>query len=81
MVSPEDVIGLISDPVESYDELQPGDILAFKEGDGSRVLLAVSAGGERAIYATPDSSWVLESDLSRMGEADLYRWNMRTDVE
>lgn len=81
VVSPEDVIGLISDRVESYDEMQPGDILAFKEGDGSRVLLAVSAGGERVVYATPDSSWVLESDLSRMGEADLYRWNMGTDVE
>lgn len=76
VVSPEDLMSLIAEPVEDVAALREGDILALRTGENGPVLLAVSSGGGRAVYALPDSGWVLESDLREMDYTELVRWNM-----
>lgn len=76
VVAPEDLLGMIVDPVNSYSEPEAGDILAIHNSDGS-VLLAISAGGGSAIYATQQSGYVLESDLRSLSDGQIYRWNMK----
>lgn len=76
VVEPEDVIELAIDRVESYSEPEAGDILAIYDAEGA-VLLAISAGGGSAIYATQQSGYVLETDLRSMDDGEIFRWNMR----
>lgn len=80
VVAPEDVLELVVDPVESYSEPEAGDILAIHSSDGS-VLLAISAGGGSAIYATQQSGYVLETDLRSLADGQIYRWNMKAVEE
>ena len=44
--------------------------------DDGRAVMAISAGGSRAVYATQETGWVLESDLSALGAGALYCWDM-----
>jgi len=76
VVAPEDVLELVSDPVDSYSEPEAGDILAIYSDDGS-ALLAISAGNGSAIYATQQSGYVLETDLRSLADGQIYRWNMK----
>lgn len=76
VVEPEEILALVSDPVESYSEPEAGDILAIYGADGS-VLLAISAGNGSAIYATQQSGYVLETDLRSLAGGQIYRWNMK----
>lgn len=78
VVSAEDIVKLISDPVEDPSVLQPGDVLVYRtdDMDGMHLLLAVSAGGGRAIFATPESGYVLETAVENWYGGRLYRWNL-----
>lgn len=80
VVSPEEVLEQVSNPVDGYSEPEVGDILAIYNSDGS-VLLAISAGSGSAIYATQQSGYVLESDLRSLADGQIYRWNMRAVEE
>lgn len=81
VVSPEDIVGLISEPVEDLGVLKPGDILAMRIGDSGMLRLAVCTGEGRAAYATPGGGYVLESYISEMVDGALYRWNMEAVAE
>lgn len=76
VVSPEELLDLITEPVEEVSILQEGDILALRTAENGPVLLAISSGRGRAVYALPDSGWVLESDLRGMDYTELVRWNI-----
>lgn len=80
VVDPEEVIELAMDPVRNYSEPEAGDILAIYDAEGS-VLLAISAGGGSAIYATQQSGYVLETDLRSMDDGEIFRWNMKAVAE
>ena len=83
LVSPDDVTELITERVEDFDAPVAGDILAFRMDDveGMHMMLAVSTGDGRAVYATQDSNYVLEGYLSGMYGGELYRWNMEGAAE
>lgn len=76
VVTPEDVMERVTEPVNSYSEPEAGDVLAIHNPDGS-TLLAISAGNGSAIYATGQSDYVLESDLRTLAKGEIYRWNMK----
>lgn len=76
VVAPEDLMEMVTDPVESYSEPEAGDILAISSDEGT-VLLAISAGNGSVIYATQEGGYVLESDLRSMADGQIYRWNMK----
>ena len=78
VVSPEDLISMITVPVERYDETQIGDILSIRRADGS-VLLAIATGESSAVYATQDGGYVLETDLRSLASGEVYRWNMQSN--
>ena len=73
--SPEEVAALADTPVGDPSTLRPGDVIVLRAHDG-RVTMAISSGSGRAIYATQESGWVLESDLSALGGGELYRWDV-----
>lgn len=83
VVSPEVLVERINNPVEDYSEPQAGELLVFRRDDaeGVHLMLAVSMGEGRIVYATSDSPWVLESHLDQMHGADIYRWDLRTYAE
>lgn len=76
VVAPEDIMELINEKVEDESALHAGDIIVLRidAPEGRRTRLAVSTGGGRAVYATPDSGWVLESPISNLSGSELYRW-------
>lgn len=76
IVTPEDVLELATDPVESFDEPQAGDILSIRNADGA-ILLAIAAGNGSAVYATQDAGYVLETDLRSLAAGEVYRWNIQ----
>jgi len=78
VTAPEDLIELISIPVQSYDEPQSGDILSIQCADGT-VLLAIATGTGSAVYATQDGGYVLETDLRTLAAGEVYRWNMQSN--
>lgn len=73
--SPEEVVALADAPVGDPSALRPGDVIVLRADDG-RVTMAISSGSGRAVYATQESGWVLESDLSALGAGELYRWDV-----
>lgn len=75
VTTPEDILDLAIDSVESYSEPKPGDILVIYGADGS-VMMAVSGGNGSAIYATQDGGYVLETDLRSMADGEVLRWSM-----
>lgn len=83
VVSPDDIVELINDRVEDFSEPVAGDILAFRmdDAEGMHMMLAISTGDGRAVYATQDSSYVLEGYLSGMYGGELHRWNMEGAAE
>lgn len=80
VVSPENLVERISAPVTDLSELSAGELIAFRtdDGDGVHMMLAVCMGEERIVYATQDSEWVLECQLSSMHQSEIYRWDMGT---
>ena len=73
--SPEELVALASTPVADASALRAGDVIVLRADDG-RAVMAISAGGSRAVYATQETGWVLESDLSALGAGALYCWDM-----
>ena len=80
VTAPNDLLGLIIDPVENFDAPVAGDLLMFVGVDG-QTLLAVSAGNGSAVYATAQSGYVVESDLKSLKTGELYRWSMDSTGE
>ena len=80
VVSPEVVLEMADDPVESFDEPEAGDILVIYREDGS-VFMAISTGNGSAVYATQDEGYVLETDLRSLAAGGIDRWSMRTVEE
>lgn len=78
VVAPEDLIDMIAEPVESFDEAQTGDILSIQRADGTS-LLAIATGAGGAVYATQDGGYVLETDLRSLAAGEVYRWNMQSN--
>lgn len=76
VVAPETLIRLADDPVETSDEIQPGNIVAIQtsSGDSVTMLLTIGAGDGRIIYATPDIGWVVVSYIDQMDSESVYRW-------
>jgi len=81
VVSPEDLMTMVSAPVENASETEAGDILAFCRGGSGNVRLAIATGEGRAVYATSDTGWVLESGINEMLDGELYRWNIGETLE
>ena len=77
VVTPDMLMEMAVDPVESYDEPEAGDILVIQRADGS-ILLAISTGNGSAVYATQDGGYVLETDLRSLSAGRIDRWSMRT---
>ena len=76
VTAPETLMRLADDPVESSDEVQPGNIVAFQTSAGENVSmrLTVGAGEGRVIYATPDIGWVVVSYIDQIDSENVYRW-------
>lgn len=78
VVTPEDIIDRINEPVEDASILQSGDLLLFRLEAG-QIRLAISTGEERVVYATPETGRVLEYYLRDLQYEALYRWNSEAD--
>lgn len=80
VVSVDDVIEKIDKQVVDFSEPEPGDVLAIRTDDseGMHLLLGVSSGDGRVVYATRDRGYVLESYLRDLPENEIYRWDMET---
>ena len=83
VVSPEALVERVTIPVDDYEEPEAGELLVFRKDDaeGVHLMLAVSMGEGRIVYATADNGWVLESHLDKIQGADIYRWDLRTYAE
>ena len=76
VTAPETLMRLADDPVESSEEPQAGNVVAFQVSGGDNVTmrLTVSAGEGRVIYATPDVGWVVMSYIDQIDSEGVYRW-------
>ncbi|MEE1200826.1 MAG: peptidoglycan-binding protein [Christensenellales bacterium] len=78
VVSPDDIIDLINDPVENDEIPEAGEILAFRteSTEGPRMMLGISSGQGCVVYCTPESGYVLESPIKSIFGTELYRWKI-----
>ena len=76
VATPQDLYTLIDTPLGSVEEAVAGDILAIDPGEEQPILLGVSAGDCRVIYATGASPWCLETDLRLMEPVSVERWRI-----
>lgn len=75
LASPQEVVSLASTPLTDPTSAPLGEILVCRGADGV-VTMAISAGDARAIYAVPESGWVLESELSGVASGEWYIWDL-----
>lgn len=76
VVEPVDLAVRVTEPVEDAAMLESGDVVRMRieRSDGIRLLWAVASGDGRVIYATSESTWVLESHLDQLGATEILRW-------
>ena len=76
VTAPETLIRLADDPVESADEIQPGNVVAFQTSasDSVTMLMTVGLGDGRVIYATPEIGWVVMSYIDQIDSDSVFRW-------
>ena len=62
--------------MESADEIQPGNVVAFQTSasDSVTMLMTVGVGDGRIIYATPEIGWVVMSYIDQIDSDSVYRW-------
>ena len=76
VTAPETLIRRADDPVESADEIRPGNVVAFQTSasDSVTMLMTVGLGDGRVIYATPEIGWVVMSYIDQIDSDSVYRW-------
>ena len=76
VTAPETLIRLADDPVESADEIRPGNVVAFQTSasDSVTMLMTVGLGDGRVIYATPEIGWVVMSYIDQIDSESVFRW-------
>ena len=76
VTAPETLIRLADDPVDTSDEIQAGNIVAFQTtaGDSVTMLLTIGTGDGRIIYARSEVGWVVMSYIDQIDSESVYRW-------
>lgn len=76
VTAPETLIRLASAPVNSADEVKPGNVVAFQTSamDSVTMLMTIGAGEGRIIYAIPEIGWVVVSYIDQIDSESVYRW-------
>ena len=79
---PETLIHLTDRKVEAGENLPEGNIVVFQSatGDSVSIMLTISGGGDKIIYATAAGGWVVLSHMDQMAGSNIYRWGEKVDI-
>lgn len=82
VTGPEALIHLTDQKVEMGEDLPDGNIVAFQSatGDSVNIMLTISGGGDKIIYATAAGGWVVLSHMDQMAGSNMYRWGEKVDI-
>lgn len=82
VTGPEALIHLTDQKVEAGENLPEGNIVVFQSatGDSVSIMLTISGGGDKIIYATAAGGWVVLSHMDQMAGSNIYRWGEKVEI-
>ena len=77
LLSPEDALAWIQDPVDDVSQLTFGDVLTYRLQDDDTLYFAIAGENGKILFATQDSPWALEKEAGLLPVTEMNRWAVR----
>ena len=74
LISPEDALNWIQDPVDDVSQLAFGDVLTYRLQDDETLYFAIAGENGKLLFATQDSPWALEKEVASLPITQMDRW-------